>query len=316
MTLVGCLPTNTPSFTLSSFVLQMHPGDMETLTATGATAQVVWTSSDTAIATVFAGVVEAKAIGKAVITATVGQTNRTCEVFITGSDGAGLRLSPYVVELSAGETAQFKVGNAYGVELAWEVADESVAKVSEDGTITALKSGLTKVTLTSTLEQVEAYIAVKHNWGEYELVWSDEFDGTDLDRSVWDYNTGGGGWGNQELQYYTDRTENVRVEDGNLVIEARKEKYDNRDYTSGRILSKGKKEFLYGKFEARIKFPGGKGTWPAWWMMGGSMNWPACGEIDIQEHVGSQDTRVSFALHTPDKNGTKGNNWAETHFFD
>ena len=224
MTLVGCLPTNTPSFTLSSSVLQMHPGDMETLTATGATAQVVWTSSDTAIATVFAGVVEAKAIGKAVITATVGQTNRTCEVFITGSDGAGLRLSPYVVELSAGETAQFKVGNAYGVELAWSVADESVAKVSEDGTITALKSGLTKVTLTSTLEQVEAYIAVKHNWGEYELVWSDEFNGTDLDRSVWDYNTGGGGWGNQELQYYTDRTENVRVEGGNLVIEARKEK--------------------------------------------------------------------------------------------
>ena len=81
-----------------------------------------------------------------------------------------------MVELSAGETAQFKVGNAYGVELAWEVADETVAKVSEDGTITALKSGLTKVTLTSTLEQVEAYIAVKHNWGEYELVWSDEFD--------------------------------------------------------------------------------------------------------------------------------------------
>ena len=316
LTLVGCFPTNTPSFTLSSSVLQMHPGDMETLTVTGATAQVVWTSSDTAIATVFAGVVEAKAIGKDVITATVGQTNRTCEVFITGSDGAGLRLSPYVVELSAGETAQFKVGNAYGVELAWEVADESVAKVSDDGTITALKSGLTKVTLTSTLEQVEAYIAVKHNWGEYELVWSDEFNGTDLDRSVWDFNTGGGGWGNQELQYYTDRTENVRVEGGNLVIEARKEKYDNRDYTSGRILSKGKKEFLYGKFEARIKFPGGKGTWPAWWMMGNNMNWPACGEIDIQEHVGSQDTRVSFALHTPDKNGTKGNNWSKTHFFD
>lgn len=316
LTLVGCFPTNTPSFTLSSSVLQMHPGDMETLTATGATAQVVWTSSDTAIATVFAGVVEAKAIGKAVITASVGQTNRTCEVFVTGSDGAGLRLSPYLVELSAGETAQFNVGNAYGVELAWSVADETVAKVSEDGTITALKSGLTKVTLTSTLEQVEAYIAVKHNWGEYELVWSDEFDGTELDSSVWDYNTGGGGWGNQELQYYTDRTENVRVEDGNLVIEARKEKYENRNYTSGRILSKGKKEFLYGKFEARIKFPGGKGTWPAWWMMGGSMNWPACGEIDIQEHVGSQDTRVSFALHTPDKNGTKGNNWSKTHFFD
>lgn len=316
LTLVGCFPTNSPSFSITPTVLQMHPGDMETLTATGATSQVVWTSSDTAIATVFAGVVEAKAIGKAVITATVGNTNRTCEVFVTGSDGAGLRLSPYLVELSAGETAQFKVGNAYGVELAWKVADESVAKVSDDGTVTALKAGLTKVTLTSTLEEVEAYVAVKHHWGEYELVWSDEFNGTELDRSVWDFNIGGGGWGNQELQYYTNRTENVRVEGGNLVIEARKEPYENRNYTSGRILTRGYKEFLYGKFEARIKFPGGKGTWPAWWMMGGSMNWPACGEIDIQEHVGSQDTRVSFALHTPDKNGTKGNNWSKTHFFD
>lgn len=315
LTLAGCTQ-NGPSFTLNPTVLQMHPGEMETITATGTTSQIEWTSSDTAIATVFAGVVEAKAIGKVIITATVGETNRTCEVFVTGADGAGLRLSPYIVELNPGETSRFKVGNAYGVELEWTVADESVANVSADGVITALKGGLTKVTLTSALDQVEAYIAVNHNWGEYELVWSDEFDGTELDRSVWGFNIGGGGWGNQELQYYTDRPENVRVENGNLVIEARKEDYENRAYTSGRILTRGNKEFLYGKFEARIKFPGGKGTWPAWWMMGNSMNWPACGEIDIQEHVGSQDTRVSSALHTPEKNGTNGKNWSAVRYFD
>ena len=81
-------------------------------------------------------------------------------------------------------------------------------------------------------------------------------------------------------------------------------------------MSKNKKTFTYGKMAARIKFPGGKGTWPAFWMMGNSGGWPNCGEIDIIEHIGSQDTRASFALHTVMKNGMKGNNWAKTHFFD
>lgn len=319
MMLVGCKPSggnNSPSFTLSQSVLEMKVGDIETLETTGAAGAVEWFSSDTAVATVYYGAVEAVGIGKAVITAQCGDTKRTCEVFVTGSNGAGLRLSPYLVEINPGENAQFKIGNSYGLDLEWQVADESVATVSQDGAITALKPGLTKVTLKTMLEEVEAYIAVKHNWGEYKLVWSDEFNGTALDETVWGFNIGGSGWGNQEKQYYTNRPENVRVEDGNLVIEARLEDYENNHYTSGRILSKGKKEFLYGKFEARIKFPGGKGTWPAWWMMGSKQNWPACGEIDIQEHVGAQDGRASFALHTPDKNGTKGNNWSKVVFFD
>ena len=101
-----------------------------------------------------------------------------------------------------------------------------------------------------------------------------------------------------------------------LEIEARKETYGNNEYTSARIFSKGKKEFKYGRIEARIKFPGGKGTWPAFWTLGGTGNWPNCGEIDIIEHIGSQDTRASFALHTAAKNGTKGNNWSSVKFFD
>lgn len=313
--LIACQPH--VSFTLTPATLQMHPGDIETITPNGVpSATVEWSSSDTSVVTVYRGVVEAKAIGKAFIIAQSGNEQRQCEVFVTASNGAGLRLSPYVVELNPGENGQFKVGNAFGLDLTWTVADESVATVAEDGSITALKPGLTKVTLKTDLEEVSAYIAVKHNWGEYKLVWSDEFDGTELDRSIWNVEQGGSGWGNRELQYYTDRTENIRVENGNLVIEARLEDYQNNHYTSGRMQSKGKKEFLYGKFEARIKFPGGKGTWPAWWLMGGKMGWPACGEIDIQEHIGSQDKRVSFALHTPDKNGSKGNNWSKTHFFD
>ena len=157
---------------------------------------------------------------------------------------------------------------------------------------------------------------VSNTWGDYKLVWSDEFDGTALDETVWSYNTGGSGWGNNEKQYYTSRPENIRVKNGMLEIEALKEKYENNEYTSARIMSKNKKTFTYGKMEARIKFPGGGGTWPAFWMMGNTGNWPNCGEIDIIEHIGSQDTRASFALHTVMKNGTKGNNWAKTHFFD
>lgn len=166
------------------------------------------------------------------------------------------------------------------------------------------------------MESVSALVAVKHHYGEYELVWSDEFNGTELDLNTWGFNTGGDGWGNNEKQHYTNRTENVRVEDGCLKIEARKEEYSGNQYTSGRILSKGKKTFTYGKFEARIKFPGGGGTWPAFWMMGNEGGWPACGEIDIQEHVGNIPTRASFAIHTPEKNGSKGNNWAKTAWFD
>ena len=150
----------------------------------------------------------------------------------------------------------------------------------------------------------------------YQVVWSDEFDGVALDESTWNYNTGGNGWGNNEKQYYTSREENIRVKNGMLEIEARKEQYQNNEYTSARIHSKGKKEFKYGKIEARIKFPGGKGTWPAFWMLGSSGNWPNCGEIDIIEYSGSQPQRASFAVHTASKNGSKGNNWSSLKYFD
>lgn len=153
----------------------------------------------------------------------------------------------------------------------------------------------------------------------YKLVWSDEFDGTSLDLDVWDYQLGGGGFGNQEKQYYTDRPENVRLEDGCLVIEARKEAYGNNSYTSGRINSKNRKAFLYGKLEARLQLAKGAGTWSAYWMMGNNYDiyrWPACGEIDIMEHVGKDPTMISHALHTSEANGTNGRNWNSRKYFD
>ncbi|OIA98596.1 1,3--beta-D-glucan 3-glucanohydrolase [Paenibacillus sp. LC231] len=134
------------------------------------------------------------------------------------------------------------------------------------------------------------------NWN---LVWSDEFNGTSLNRANWtpEIGTGSGGWGNNELQYYTDRAQNVQVTGGNLVITAQKESYGGMNYTSARIKTQNLKSFTYGKVEARIKLPSGQGLWPAFWMLGSnisSVGWPKSGEIDIMERVN----------HNPYVNGT------------
>jgi len=125
----------------------------------------------------------------------------------------------------------------------------------------------------------------------YELVWSEEFDYTGLpDPEIWTQEVGGHGWGNNELQYYTRKdSDNVWVEDGTLIITALKENYSSNNYTSSRLITRGKKEFKYGKIEARLKLPYGQGIWPAFWMLGtnvSEVSWPACGEIDIMEFVG------------------------------
>jgi beta-glucanase (GH16 family) len=143
------------------------------------------------------------------------------------------------------------------------------------------------------------------------LVWSDEFDTPGLpDASKWTYDVGGSGWGNNELQYYTeDRLENARIEDGVLIIEAIRETYQNREYTSARLVSTGEGSWLYGRFEIRAKLPSGRGTWPAIWMLptdwayGG---WPRSGEIDIMEHVGYDMNKVHATIHTDDFNHMKG----------
>lgn len=132
--------------------------------------------------------------------------------------------------------------------------------------------------------------------------WRDEFDYTGApDPAKWGYDIGGHGWGNNELQYYTDSTDNAFVADGVLTIAARKEKKEGRDYTSARVISKGKGDFLYGRFEIRAKLPSGKGTWPALWMLPTDQaygGWPKSGEIDIMEHVGYDPNRVHITMHT------------------
>ena len=144
---------------------------------------------------------------------------------------------------------------------------------------------------------------------EGRLVWSDEFDGARLDMRKWSYDThrNKDGWYNKELQYYSaGRPENVRLENGSLIIEARREALDpkkykdwgGQDYTSGRLLTKGKAAWTYGFYEIRAKLPCARGTWPAIWMLPEAGGWPAGGEIDIMEMVGSDPDMVHATLHT------------------
>ena len=138
----------------------------------------------------------------------------------------------------------------------------------------------------------------------WQLVWSDEFDVDGLpDPQKWNYEVGGAGWGNNELQYYTnERAKNVRVKNGQLIIEAHRESYESNSYTSAKLNSRGTGDWLYARVEVRAMLPKGRGTWPAIWMMPtrsnyGSGNWPDNGEIDIMEHVGFDEGNVHFTIH-------------------
>ncbi|TGD79417.1 glycoside hydrolase family 16 protein [Hymenobacter wooponensis] len=133
-----------------------------------------------------------------------------------------------------------------------------------------------------------------------ELKWSDEFDGGALNQANWVYEQGGNGWGNRELQNYTNSTENVFTEGGNLVIRAKQQQLGGNAYTSGRIITKGKQSFQFGRLDVRAKVPKGKGVWPAIWMLGSDIdqnNWPVCGEIDIMELRGSKPREMLSTMH-------------------
>ncbi len=146
-----------------------------------------------------------------------------------------------------------------------------------------------------------------------QLVMQDEFDIDGApDSTIWTYDLGmgnsdtGAGWGNNELQSYTNRTENVKVENGYLLITAKKESFNGASYTSARLTTKGLFEQAYGRFEARIRLPYGQGIWPAFWLLGANcddVTWPQCGEIDIMEYRGQEPTKVLGSVHGPGYSG-------------
>lgn len=150
--------------------------------------------------------------------------------------------------------------------------------------------------------------------GTWTLTWSDEFNGANgssPDPAKWVLETGGRGWGNQELETYTNRLENAQIQNGDLVITARRGTFTGkdgitRDYTSARLKTAGKFSQKYGRFEARIKIPFGPGIWPAFWMLGnniGSVGWPMCGEIDIMENIGREPSVIHGSMHGPGASG-------------
>ncbi|MBZ9651696.1 glycoside hydrolase family 16 protein [Psychroflexus montanilacus] len=144
------------------------------------------------------------------------------------------------------------------------------------------------------------------------LVMEEEFDGNELNSELWSFELGDGsgeglpGWGNNELQNYTDREENLKVEGGILKISARQENFEGSDYTSARIITKAKFEKQYGRIEARMKMPWGTGIWPAFWMLGANIDevgWPQTGEIDIMEYDGGEPSVVHGSVHGPGYSG-------------
>jgi beta-glucanase (GH16 family) len=156
---------------------------------------------------------------------------------------------------------------------------------------------------------------------EWKLLWSDEFAGeagTPVNSEYWNHDIGGSGWGNLELEYYTNSTDNAALDgNGNLVITARQAEPNNKlrchygtcQYTSARLTTKDKVEFTYGRVEARIKIPRGQGIWPAFWMLGADIDtnpWPASGEIDIMENVGFEPKTVHGTIHGPGYSGASG----------
>ncbi|MDD3079816.1 MAG: family 16 glycosylhydrolase [Paludibacter sp.] len=196
----------------------------------------------------------------------------------------------------------------------WTSSDESVATVFM-GIVTSKKEGVTIIT--ASVDGISVVCKVTVRIPQYQLIWEDNFDGNVLSTEYWTNEKGGGG-GNGEQQYYTDGT-NISLEDGQLILKAKKEDYTSSitgiiyNYTSARINTKNKIKFTYGKIEARISLPSGNGTWPAFWLMpnddvyGG---WPRSGEIDIMEHVGSDPKMISHAYHTKNNNTNTGTNWS------
>lgn len=245
-------------------------------------------------------------------------TNLVLDITIVGSsinnlygDGTG------VIQCTATATNAVR----YGFKFGNEPEEESL-----NGTIshTYTNSGINSYIVTvfaysstgntiSTFKNITVFVTIEGP----QLVWSDEFNTNgSLDVTKWNYDIGNGcpnlcGWGNNEAQYYTNRSENVIVENGVLKITAKKESYQGSQYTSSRIKTQDKFEFTYGIIEVRAKLPGGGGTWPAIWLLGANIdegvNWPACGEIDVMEHVGNNPGTVQSAMHTPSSYGNTSN---------
>ena len=206
-----------------------------------------------------------------------GETKKVIDINIVGDE---------VKESS--ETFQVKLYNPLNVKLERDAATVTVEDDDDN---------------TSGLNIPAGGYSTPDNYAGYNLMWADEFDAAALNTANWTYETGDGcpgncGWGNNELQHY--REDNASIVNGHLVLTAKKQKYGTSDYTSSRLITKGKKQFKFGRIDIRAALPKGQGIWPALWMLGSNIDavsWPACGEIDIMELTGNLPNRVLGTAH-------------------
>ncbi|MDO8897336.1 MAG: family 16 glycosylhydrolase [Bacteroidales bacterium] len=200
---------------------------------------------------------------------------------------------------SPGETEKFATIKLVN-DLIFEMDDQFSIHFSEIQNATAEKNSTIVVILNDdaySVEMTDDGAITPDTYPLFQLVWSDDFDGTAINLNNWGYNIGAGGWGNQELQSYTSSPQNSYVEDGKLNIVATK-LYNS--YNSARLLTQGKKEFTYGRIDIRAKMPYGQGIWPALWTLGANISqvsWPRCGEIDIMEYLGHRQHETHGTVH-------------------
>ncbi|GAC1395488.1 MAG: hypothetical protein NVSMB63_15720 [Sediminibacterium sp.] len=192
--------------------------------------------------------------------------------------------------------------------------DDKVFYVQLSDPVNTTLSTATKAT--GTIQSLGTYLPVDGTgystpatYPGYRLVWNEEFNGAALNQSDWNFESGGSGWGNHELENYTSSSKNLFLSNGYMIIEARKENLGANNYTSARINTAGKKQFQYGRIDVRAKLPTASGLWPAIWMLGADfpqVGWPGCGETDIMELIGRYPKRVVGSVHWKLTDGSAG----------
>ena len=272
-----------------------------------------YTSSNKTLATVDkSGKVSLKKAGKVTITAaaTDGSGKKASLVITITTPVKSITLKETSVTKNVGTSYQIVPtvlpSNATNKKLSYSSSNTAIATVDINGKVSLKKAGTVKITASANDGSgVKAIctITVKDPYEGYTLKWKDDFDGTKLDTKNWNYELHDPGWVNNELQRYTDSDENIFVKDGELTLKAIKnvDKDGKVSYTSGRVNTQNKQDFKYGRFEARIKSPSGKGFLPAFWMMPTDESlygqWPKCGEIDIMEVLGDKTNKAYGTLH-------------------
>lgn len=204
-----------------------------------------------------------------------------------------------VLTVPAGETLAYVDVSVPGKNVYEADEDFSVVLSAPENAVITDNKAIGIIKSNKSLQQTDPTgYTTPSSYPGYTLKWNDEFNGSSIDQNNWNYDLGASGWGNNELQNYTSQSANSYIANGSLVIEAIKG--PNGNYTSARMITKGKRTFQYGRIDIRAKLPRGQGIWPALWMLGSNIDnvgWPACGEIDIMEYLGHQTSTVHGTAH-------------------